>query len=145
MALPDLDGSIGHSYGLEVDGVRIEGIHEIAGLKARTDAVEVKQNAADGKYVVSKLPGRHKAGEVTFTRAVTADNSFEKWLKDTQFAKTPPKVVAITVYDAEGAPIKRYRLADVTAKSLETASLAAGDTSVLTEKLVVAYERMDAE
>ncbi|SDI19442.1 conserved hypothetical phage tail region protein [Actinokineospora alba] len=144
MALPDRDSSVGHSFGLEVDGVRIKGITEISGLAAARDAIEVKQTTADGKYVVSKLPGRPKAGEVTLTRELTADDSFEKWVKATHFGKAA-QGGAIIVYDAEGTPIKRYQLANARPKSLQTGSRAAGDTSVLVEKLVIAYERLDVE
>lgn len=147
MALPDRDSSVGHSFGLEVDGVRIKGITEISGLAAARDAIEVKQTTSDGKYVVSKLPGRPKAGEVTLTRELTGDDSFEKWVKATHFGKAAGAAQggAIIVYDAEGTPIKRYRLADARPKSLETGSQAAGDTSVLVEKLVIAYERLHVE
>ena len=46
------------------------------------DVIELKHNTPDGKYINKKLPGRPKAGEVTLTRALTDDNSFEKWIKD---------------------------------------------------------------
>ncbi|MCS7477618.1 phage tail protein [Umezawaea endophytica] len=147
MALPDLDTSVGHSFGLEVDGVAIKQISEVSGLKMEQDVIELKQNTADGKYVIKKLPGRPKAGEVTLTRGLTGDNSFEKWVKDAHFGKmaTARKGGAIIVYDYEGQAIKRYKLTNAWPKSLEIGSLKAGDTSVLTEKLVVTYEMMEVE
>jgi len=75
MPLPDLDTSVGHSFGLEMDGVMIKQISEVTGLKMEQDVIELKQNTADGKYMIKKLPGRPKAGEVTLTRGLTADNS----------------------------------------------------------------------
>ncbi|MGM1061240.1 phage tail protein [Saccharothrix sp. Mg75] len=147
MALPDLDTSVGHSFGLEVDGVAIKQINEVSGLKMEQDVIELKQNTADGKYVIKKLPGRPKAGEVTLTRGLTGDNSFEKWVKDAHFGKmaSARKGGAIIVYDYEGQAIKRYKLTNAWPKSLEIGSLKAGDTSVLTEKLVVTYEMMEVE
>ncbi|MEO6083599.1 MAG: phage tail protein [Umezawaea sp.] len=147
MALPDLDTSVGHSFGLEVDGVAIKQISEVSGLKMEQDVIELKQNTADGKYVIKKLPGRPKAGEVTLTRGLTGDNSFEKWVKDAHFGKmaSARKGGAIIVYDYEGQAIKRYKLTNAWPKSLEIGSLKAGDTSVLTEKLVVTYEMMEVE
>jgi phage tail-like protein len=50
---------------------------------------------------------------------------------------------AIIVFDYEGNPIKRYKLTNAWAKSLEIGSLKAGDTSVLTEKLVITCERLE--
>jgi phage tail-like protein len=145
MALPDLDTSVGHSFGLEFDGVVIKQITEVTGLKMEQDVIELKQNTNDGKYVVKKLPGRPKAGEVTLTRGLTSDQSFEKWIKDARFGKMSDsrKGGAIIVFDYEGNAIKRYTLVNAWPKSLEIGSLKAGDTSVLTEKVVLTYESMD--
>ncbi|HEX6676989.1 MAG TPA: phage tail protein [Actinomycetes bacterium] len=147
MPLPDLDSSVGHSFGLEVDGVVIKQISEVSGLKMEQDVIELKQNTPDGKYMIKKLPGRPKAGEITLTRGLTADQSFEKWARDSHFGKMGDarKGGAIIVYDFEGSAIKRYKLTNAWPKSLEIGTLKAGDTSVLTEKLVVTYEMMEVE
>jgi phage tail-like protein len=147
MALPDLDSSVGHSFGLEVDGIQITAITEVSGLKMEQDVIELKQNGPDGKYVIKKLPGRWKAGEVTLSRGLTGDQSFEKWVKDSQFGKMGDvrKGGSIIVFDYEGNALKRYKLTNAWPKSLEIGSLKAGDTNVLTEKLVITYERLEVE
>ena len=144
MSLPDLDSSVGHSFGCEIDGIVIKHITEVSGLKMEQDVIELKQNTLDGKYVNKKLPGRPKAGEVTLTRGLTGDNSFEKWIESAHFGKMTDarKGGAIIVYDYEGTAIKRYQLVNAWPKSLEIGALKAGDTSVLTEKLVITYEEM---
>ncbi|MDI2125255.1 phage tail protein [Yinghuangia seranimata] len=144
MALPDMDTSVGHSFGLEFDGVVIKQINEVSGLKMEQDVIELKQNTADGKYVIKKLPGRPKAGEVTLTRGLTSDDGFEKWIKASRFGQmaNARKGGAIIVFDYEGKAIKRYTFVNAWPKSLEIGSLKAGDTSVLTEKLVITYEEM---
>src|SRR5919199_5113781 len=147
MSLPPEDSSVGHSFGLEFDGITIKAITEVSGLKMEQDVIELKQNSPDGKYVIKKLPGRWKAAEITLTRGLTADQSFEKWVKDSQFGKmgNARKGGAIIVFDYEGNPIKRYKLTNAWPKSLEIGSLKAGDTSVLTEKLVITCERLEVE
>ncbi len=147
MALPELDTSVGHSFGLEIDGVVIKQISEVSGLKMEQDVIELKQNTDKGKYMIKKLPGRFKAGEVTLTRGLTKENSFEKWIKDSRFGKMKDarKGGAIIVYDFEGEALKRYKLENAWPKSLEITTLKAGDTSVLSEKLVVTFENMDVE
>lgn len=142
LALSEHENFAGHSVGLEADGVLITRIAEVAGLKVGQDVIELKQNTADGKYVVKKLPGRPKAGEVTLTRGLTDDNSFEKWLTDSGFRTTGGNA-AIVVHDHEGNALARYRLFNGQVKSLE--SPAAGDTGVLTEKLVITYEGLEVE
>jgi phage tail-like protein len=145
VALPEMDTSVGHSFGLEIDGVVIKQIQEVSGIKLEQDVIELKQNTPDGKFQIKKLPGRQKAGEITLTRGLTADNSFEKWVESSRFGKMGEarKGGAIIVFDYEGKPIKRYNLTNAWPKSLEIGSLKAGDTSVLTEKLVVTYEKME--
>ena len=147
MALPAFDSGVGHSFGLEFDGVVIKQIQEVTGLKMEQDVIELKENTTDGKYIIKKLPGRPKAGEVTLTSGLTADNSFEQWIKNSQFGNmtSARKGGAIIVYDFVGAPIKRYKLANAWPKSLEIGSLKAGDTSVLTEKLVLTYEHIEVD
>ncbi|GHG18977.1 MULTISPECIES: phage tail protein [Streptomyces] len=147
MPLPDLDSSVGHSFGLEFDSVIIRQITEVSGLKMEQDVIELKQNTADGKYAIKKLPGRPKAGEVTVSRGLTEDNSFERWIKESRFGRMGEarRNGAIIVYDYEGLPIKRYKLINAWPKSLEIGALKAGDTSVLTEKLVITYESMDVD
>jgi phage tail-like protein len=147
MALMDLDKAAAHSFGLEVDGIVIKQITEVSGLKMEQDVIELKQNTADGKYVIKKLPGRPKAGEVTLTRGLTEDNSFEKWVQSAHFGKMSDarKGGAIIVYDYEGNALKRYKLTNAWPKSLEIGSLKAGDTSVLTEKIVITYEQLEVE
>ncbi|MEU5425987.1 phage tail protein [Streptomyces olivoreticuli] len=147
MPLPDLDSSVGHSFGLEFDSVLIRQITEVTGLKMEQDVIELKQNTADGKYAIKKLPGRPKAGEVTVTRGLTEDHSFEKWIKDSRFGRmnNARRNGSIIVYDYEGIPIKRYKLVNAWPKSLEISTLKAGDTSVLTEKLAITYESLEVE
>src|SRR5215475_4924748 len=147
MALPDLDSSVGHSFGLEFDGVVIKQITEVSGLKMEQDVIELKQNMADGKYAIKKLPGRPKAGEVTVTRGLTDNNSFEQWVKDSRFGKMASvrRGGAIIVYDYEGAAIKRYKLVNAWPKSLEIGTLNVCNTTAPTEKLTITYESMEVE
>jgi phage tail-like protein len=147
MPLPELDTTVGHSFGLEFDGVLIKSIQEVSGLKIEQDVIEMKANTPDGKFINKKLPGRPKAGEITLTRGLSADQSFEKWVKSAHFGQMGDarKGGAIIVYDFEGDPIKRYKLINAWPKSLELGSLKAGDTSVLTEKLVICYEALQPE
>lgn len=147
MPLPEMDSSVGHSFGLEFDSVLIRQITEVSGLKMEQDVIELKQNTTDGKYAIKKLPGRPKAGEVTVTRGLTEDNSFERWVKDSRFGQMSAarRNGSIIVYDYEGLPIKRYKLINAWPKALEISALKAGDTSVLTEKLSITYESMEVD
>jgi phage tail-like protein len=145
MTLPALDSLVGNTFGLEIDGVMIKQITEVSGLKIEQDVIDYKANSDDGKYTVKRLPGRRKPPEITLTRGLTADNSFEQWIKDSHLGKMTDarKGGAIIVFDFEGTPIKRYVMTNCWAKSLEIGSMKAGDTSVLTEKLVITCEDLE--
>lgn len=146
MALPDFNSSIGCSFGIEVDGITIKSIMEVTGLKMEQDVIELKQNTSDGKYGIFKLPGRWKGCEITLTRGLTDDQSFDKWIKDSQFGdmSAARKTAAVHVYAYDNSLVKSYNLTNAWPKSLEIGSMKAGDTSVLTEKLVVTAERLEA-
>jgi phage tail-like protein len=141
------DSAVGHSFGVEFDGIQIKSVTEVSGLKMEQDVIELKQNTTDGKYEIRKLPGRYKAGEVTLTRPLTDDTSFDKWIKDSRFGKMADvrKGASVTIYDYEGKPVKKYNLTNAWPKSLEIGALKAGDTNVLTEKLSITYETMEPE
>jgi|SRR3984885_7407575 phage tail-like protein len=148
MALSEGDGAVAYSFGLEMDGIQITNITEVSGLKREQEVIEYKSNtAADGKYVIRKLAGRWKAGECTLTRALTGDNSFDKWVQDSQAGNMSGarKNGAIVLYDYQGNTIKRYNLTNAWPKSLELTSLKAGDNNVLTEKLVLTYESCEPD
>ncbi len=147
MPLPELDTSVGWSFGFEFDGITIKQIQEVSGLKMENDVIELKHNTNDGKYVNKKLPGRPKSGEVTLTRGLTDDTSFQEWIKKSQFGDmaSARKGGAVVVYDFMGSALKRYNLRNAWPKSLEIGALKAGDTSVLTEKLVITHEGCQVE
>lgn len=142
MGLPELDTAVGWSFGFEFDGITIKQIQEIGGLKMETDAIELKHNTAAGKYVNKKLPGRPKAGEVTLTRGLSDDASFQDWMKKSLFGDMAAgrKGGSVIIYDFMGVEVKRYKLHNCWPKTLEIGTLKAGDTSIVTEKLTITHE-----
>jgi phage tail-like protein len=147
MALPDPDSSVGHSFGLELDDIDIRQIDEVSGLTIEQDMIELKESTPAGDVVVRRLPGRPKAGELTVTRGLTADRGFQKWISEFRSDQTGAsrKSGAIVIYDYEGTPITSYSIINAWPKKLTIGKLKAGDTSILTETLVVAYESLEVE
>jgi phage tail-like protein len=145
MALPDFDTGVGWSFGLDIDGIEIKEIQEIGGLKLEVDAIELKHNTSTGKYVLKKLPGRMKSGEITLTRGVTSDVKWHDWIKLVMQGEMIParKNGTINIYDYLGTPVQSFKFINGWAKSIEYGTLKAGDTSVLTEKLTISHEGLE--
>lgn len=143
----DTDTGVGWSFGLEFDGRQTKQIQEVTGLKAEQDVIEMKHNTMDGKYVNKKLPGRPKSGEITVTRGLTDDKTWQEWHKESQEGNigSARKGGAVIVYDYQGAPVQRYVVTNGWIKSLEIGTLKAGDTSVLTEKMTITHEGLIPE
>ena len=91
--------------------------------------------------------GPSEGWEVTLTRGLTADQGFAKWIKEFRFDKTRAsrKSGSIVIYDFEGVPVTSYSIINAWPKKLTIGTPKAGDTSVLTETLVVEYESLDVE
>ncbi|HZT67012.1 MAG TPA: phage tail protein [Acidimicrobiales bacterium] len=139
------DTGVGWSFGLEIDGIEIKEIQEVDGLKLESDEIELKHNTPDGKYVNKRLPGRKKAGELTFTRGVTHDKGWETWIKHVFDGKMKDarKHGTIKIYNYENAVVREFVFHNGWPKSIEFSSLKAGDTSLLTEKLVMVHEGLE--
>lgn len=106
-----------------VDGVRVPDVIEVTGLSAHGEVVELKQQTADGKYVVRQLPGRAKTGEFTVTRGLTAGAAPFDWVKAVtgdDIASARPSV-SVSLVDDGGEAVRSYefrscRIASVKAK-----------------------------
>jgi phage tail-like protein len=143
----NLDSGTGYSFGLTLDGITIKAITEVSGLKMEHDVIEVKQNTPEGLYVLKALPGRRKRATITLTRPLDGTQSFDQWLKyvHTGDMSSARITASISLYDVQGNVLKSYKLSNAWPTSLEVGSLKAGDTSVLTEKLVITAEDVEVE
>jgi len=138
------DTAVGHSFALEVDGVRVTMLTEVSGLAMERDVIEVKQSARDGSFVVRLVPGRPKPGEVTLTRGLTGDRTFEQWARDASLgAAGSAAAVRIVVLDPQGQAVVTYALTSAWPRRLEVGGLRAGGTEAPVERLVLAYESFE--
>ena len=147
MPLADYDQLVAASVGLEVDGHMIKSIKEVSGLTIEHDAVEVKMNTADGKFVHRTELGRPKSGQVTLTSGVSGEAVFSKWMKDAQLGKITDVRTdgAIVYYTSDGEAFKRVKLFGLVPIKHEFNACKAGDTAALDEKLTLKYSWAEVE
>jgi phage tail-like protein len=141
----EYDTGVGWSFGLEIDGIEIKEIQQIEGLKLEADEIELKHNTIDGKYVNKRLPGRKKAGEITLTRGITDDKTWQTWIGNVFQGNmtTARKNGVIKIYNYQGQLAQELKFTNGWPKSIEVSSLKAGDTSVVTEKVTIVHEGLE--
>lgn len=135
------DAAVGHTFALEVGGRRVTMLTEVSGLAMEHEVLEMREGGADGSVATRSMPGRLESGEVTLTRGLTADRTFEQWARDASLAPPLQAVgtVHLVVLDRQGQPVVTYALARAWPRRLEIHGLRAGATEGLTERLVLVY------
>jgi phage tail-like protein len=71
-----------HNFGIQIDGVMVEFLHEVSGLTMEQDVIEYQQVSAQGVPVTKKMPGVKKAGAVTVVRGANGSSAFTQWIND---------------------------------------------------------------
>ncbi|KRE30017.1 phage tail protein [Agromyces sp. Soil535] len=138
MSLPP-DSPRGDELVVTIDGVEIPGVIEVSGLSA-ADVAELKEQAANGKYVVRHLIGRAKSGEFTVTRGIVVRSAtIGDWFLAAlgRDVAAHPFEVSVMTRDESGNPRETFSFGKCHVRSIET------DDATSTEAVVIAYEEAD--
>lgn len=138
----DYDGAVVYSFGLTVDGVTTKSIQEVDGLNYEVDEIEMKEQTPDGKYIIRKVPGRKKSGELTFTRIYQQDDNWSKWIQQIfkGDVKGARKQGTVDIFDYQGKKVTSFKFENGWPKKVEYTGLKAGDANPITEKLTLTHE-----
>ncbi|GGK10082.1 phage tail protein [Pilimelia anulata] len=132
-----------HRFQVELGKARVESVQEVSGLTVELDAIEVNQVTPTGEYLIRKIPGARKGGEVTITRGLDQSSAFTDWIKDT-FEKgaidTARQNISIIIVDSKNEAQRRFDLSNAWVSKWEGPNLKAGDASPATEKVTVVFE-----
>lgn len=136
------DGSGGHGFGLEVDGVQVTMLTEVRGLGWEREVIELREGG-DPDAATRRLPGRMKTGEVTLTRGLTADLTFVQWMRDPVPVGQPRRAVSLALFDREGRAVARFHLENAWPSKLEIADLRSEGNEVALESLTLVHEGLE--
>ena len=136
------DAGVGHSFGLELDGVRVTVLTEVTGLGWEREVIEVREGG-DRDPTTRRLPGRMKPGQVTLTRALTTDLTFEQWMRDPVPVGQPRRSVSLALFDSQGRAVARYHLENAWPSKLEVTGLRSGGTEIAVESLTLVHEGLE--
>ena len=143
MGLADaLDSSSANGFRVKVDGIEIPKVTEVSGLTTEVDKIELKQQTADGKYVVRQMIGRPKPGALVITRGLTDSKTVSDWLKTVMEGDVAGsrKTASVELLDYQGTTIKTYNFTNCWVQKVEVNALKAGAAEQATEKFTVCFD-----
>jgi phage tail-like protein len=135
----ETDPALVAKFIVTIDGLQIPHVTEVSGLSAEVDKVEVKQQLADGKFVIAQAPAQPKAASVTLKRAVTDNKATEDWFKQVMGGDVAGarKTMVIQLLDYMGSMIKQYELRNAMVTKIEWSGMKAGGTEPTIETVSI--------
>jgi phage tail-like protein len=117
----------------------------VTGLDTENRPIEVRHGNST-VFAPIKMPGVHKAGDVTMRRGVVAgDSDLWNWLKEVN-ANTPKRrTVTVSLNEATGKPVRVWRLNNARPTKVTAGNLEAEGNDVAIESLELAHEGIDLE
>jgi phage tail-like protein len=145
--LPSLptDALIAQHFAIEIGSIEIAQFTEVSGLTSELDVVELKENTADGKPIIHKLPGAPKPPTITLKRATNASKDLWDWHKAMIDGRVMDarKEGSVVLKDFEGGEVSRYNFTGAWISKLSTSTLKSGSNEVLMEEVVIVCEYME--
>ena len=130
---------------VEIDGVTSAGFSEVSGLSTEIAVIEYR-NGNDKVSSVRKLPGLHKAGNVTLKRGVTGDTVLFEWLRTSaQGSGDSARNIAIILLDEARQPVLCWLLLRAWPMKWEGPTLNASSNEIAIESLTLACDRIEID
>ncbi|MGE0222002.1 MAG: phage tail protein [Acetobacteraceae bacterium] len=118
----------------------IGGFSDVSGIGTEITLMEYRQGN-DKENRVRKIPGLHKASDVTLKRGIMGTTNFYAWINQIRRDPTFVRNVSITLNDEQGNPVLRWNLINARPMKWTGPTLAGkGGSDVAMEELVVAAE-----
>ncbi|TGX53685.1 phage tail protein [Sphingomonas gei] len=129
--------------GNEAANTALGGFSDVSGIGTEITLMEYRQGN-DKENRVRKIPGMHKAGDVTLKRGIMGQVNFWDWIRITRVDPTHKRTVMITLQDEQRNAVLRWKLINARPMKFTGPTLAAkGGSDVAMEELVVAVEDLE--
>lgn len=116
------------------------GFSDVSGLGTENTLMEYRQGN-DRENRVRKIPGLHKAGDVTLKRGVMGLKNFWDWVSETRSSPFTARNVSIALNDEQGNVVMRWKLINARPLKWTGPTLAGkGGSDVAMEELVLSSE-----
>jgi phage tail-like protein len=121
----------------------VGGFSDVSGISTEFTMMEYRQGN-DKQNQVRKVPGLHKAGDVTLKRGIMGVTNFVSWIKQVRLDPTFKRNVSITLNDELGNPVMRWNLVNARPMKWTGPTLAGkGGSDVAMEELVLSSEGLE--
>lgn len=128
----------GYSFAVEIEGIQAGRFREVTGLGIETEVIEFRDG---GSNEVRKLPGRTKYPNITLKRGFTGNSALFDWaMTHLRTGSVTRTTIFVSMHDAGGAEIARWKLEGAWPVRWEGPSLKSGGTEVAMETLEIAHE-----
>lgn len=131
-------------YGAGDGGEAAAGFSEVTGLASEIEYADYR-NGNDPENHVRRIPGLHKAGDVTLKRGVIGDLRLFEWLKQTRQGDVQSRDLTITLLDEKRSPVLTWSLRGALPKKWVGPLLVAKTGEVAIEELQLVVEQIDAK
>lgn len=131
-----------YNFLVEIDGVTVAGFSECTGLSSEVEIIEYREG---GDFLVRKLPGLAKFGNVTLKRGVTDSLDIYNWHRDVLRGQTDRRNGVITLLNDTRNPVVRWIFRDGFPQKYEGPRLNAKSNDVAIETLVICCEDLERE
>jgi phage tail-like protein len=119
------------------------GFSDVSGLSTEVTLMEYRQGN-DKENRVRKIPGLHKAGDVTLKRGIMGQTNFWQWVQITRTDPTHRRNVTITLQDEQHNPILTWNLINTRIMKWTGPTFAAkGGSDLAIEEVTLAAEGID--
>ena len=123
--------AISANFAIDIGGVAIPTVAEVSAPSLEIDIVEHKDVNDKGLYVIHRVPGKYKAGNITVTRQLKAGElGFEQWLLATWQGSPVGKSIGLTYKDSAGQTVREVNFNFGMIKSVEISNLKAGEITL---------------
>lgn len=120
------------------------GFADVSGIGTENTLIEYRQGN-DKENRVRKIPGLHKASDVTFKRGLMGIKNMWEWVEATRKDPSTQRNLTITLNDETGNAVMKWKLVNARPMKWTGPTLAAkGGGDMAMEELVVSSEGMES-
>lgn len=133
------DFFLSHKFGLEIDGVTVNGVYKVDGIEFEADVIEYN----DGEDPTTHCrPGPLKPGRIVVERDQTNDKAFFTWRKAVVDGKVDRRSISVTFHNDKGDEARRLNFFNCFPVKWYGPSLNSHASGHASERVEIVFEEM---